>query len=499
MKSLGHLLKAAGSLVLAIWAVCSCGTARVQIREVPAAPDFSGIDSTLDLYLASLDGEPPKIQKENIDFIINECGNDTATARHAALRMYDHYRNSPLMGAETMAIHLIDTWFSAGRMKMRSDEELLAARMFAEFNRNSLIGARAPECIFKTPDGKDFNIPEDCLGEYTVLYFYDAGCPVCTIESARLKADAEAGNQPVRLNLVMVYTGQDRDIWENYCSSRLPGTTDSLNTTNLWSPGYESDFPRLYGVISTPKLFLLDKQGTIIGRNLDTESLKELLAKTVSPPQITPEEMKMLVDIVLPTIGARNCENVKALVDIFRKQLEDSSMAERAAFLGALYYDLRYRPEYPYKCGAAYLAEKEILPSGENWDGAILADALLFMELYNMTPLGEKVQDFPLPGMKKTLYGVKAPLTVVFIYSPGCTRCESEMPAIKALEDKYRNRAEFIYINSDEYDTESFLAGYFDLSLLPAIFLLGEDKDLYAKYIDAEELGELLEIILSSR
>jgi hypothetical protein len=44
------------------------------------------------------------------------------------------------MGAEAVAIHVLDKWFIDGPVRMYDDVDLLHARIFADFNRQSLIG-----------------------------------------------------------------------------------------------------------------------------------------------------------------------------------------------------------------------------------------------------------------------------------------------------------------------------------------------------------------------
>ena len=46
---------------------------------------------------------------------------------------------------------------------------------------------------------------------------------------------------------------------------------------------------------------------------------------------------------------------------------------------------------------------------------------------------------------------------------------------------------------------ESFLGDYCDLSLLPGILLVGEDKTLYAKYLSTKDLENLLKQIIAGR
>ena len=39
----------------------------------------------------------------------------------------------------------------------------------------------------------------------------------------------------------------------------------------------ESDYQRLYGVLTTPRIYVIEPQGSVIGRRLEVDSLVELL------------------------------------------------------------------------------------------------------------------------------------------------------------------------------------------------------------------------------
>ena len=102
----------------------------------------------LEEYLDVLKTEPTDVQIKEADFLISSC-NDSLVRQTVALKIFDHYLNSNIMGAEAVAVHLCDSWFIPGKIAMRSPEELMAARIFAEFNRSSLIGMKAPELALK--------------------------------------------------------------------------------------------------------------------------------------------------------------------------------------------------------------------------------------------------------------------------------------------------------------------------------------------------------------
>ncbi len=122
-----------------------------------AADAFAQLDSTvraalderLSEYFAAIEFEGPETQKGECDFLIDTCV-DSLMRQHVALSAYEHYRDSKVMGAEAVAIHVFDKWFDSGKVKMRDENELLAPRIYAEFNRRSLIGNQAPEMTLST-------------------------------------------------------------------------------------------------------------------------------------------------------------------------------------------------------------------------------------------------------------------------------------------------------------------------------------------------------------
>ena len=80
----------------------------------------------------------------------------------------------------------------------------------------------------------------------------------------------EEGRYP--LTVYAVNVGDLADAWEEY-RKNLPGAV------HLWDPLHESDWQIQYGVLQTPKLFLIGPDGVILGRGLDTPALRLLLEK----------------------------------------------------------------------------------------------------------------------------------------------------------------------------------------------------------------------------
>ena len=236
----------------------------------------NALDAKLAEYFEALKYESLDVQKEEADFLI-ESTSDSLVRQFVASRVYDHFIDSPVMGSEAVAVHVYDKWFAPGKVKMDNDMALLNAKIFADFNRQSLIGEKAPGLVMESADGNQVELftGDDKSGRYRVLFFYDADCAKCKLESIMLSNVLETEDFPI--DFVAVYAGDNRQKWDSYVSDRLSFDVNRTKVIHLWDPVLDSDFQRKYGVIQTPRMFLIRPDGIIVGRGLDTQALSMML------------------------------------------------------------------------------------------------------------------------------------------------------------------------------------------------------------------------------
>lgn len=235
------------------------------------ATDFSTLDSLLVQFYGALLPEPIETKIREFDSLIETC-NDSLTRQHVALTIFDHYREPELMGDEEIAVHIYDRWFADGTVSMTGEMEKFEARMFADFNRNTLIGHEAPLISMYDKCGKLVQLPEK--GKCSILFFYDTSCAKCRLEMKVLPQILESIDFPI--NFYAVYCGSDKKSWRRFRNTFRPRNR-KLTTVHLWDPEMETDYLRLYGIISTPKMYMTEPQGNIMGRRLEPESLMELI------------------------------------------------------------------------------------------------------------------------------------------------------------------------------------------------------------------------------
>lgn len=238
---------------------------------------FAALDSLLLRYCEAMLPLENAEKVRECDFLIESC-HDSATRSHVALALFDHYRHSKLMGEEEVAIRIYDKWFATKSIPMRSEFDALDADMFARFNRSSLIGMDAPTMRLRKPCGGRADIP--AKGKTTLLFFYEPGCSKCRAEVKLLPQALSTVDFP--LELAAIYTGTDRKAWRQF-RREIRTENPLVKVRHFWDPEIASDYQLKYGIIGTPRLFVVEPGGTIIGRRLEMDSLVQLLpiAKTL--------------------------------------------------------------------------------------------------------------------------------------------------------------------------------------------------------------------------
>ena len=252
----------------------ACLAAAAQVDSTAKAKAME----LLEQYIVTLDPETPQVKSREVDFIIETC-TDSLLRQAVAERLYDHYVTSSVMGDEEVAIHIYDNWFKPHLIEMSWDGGLLNAAYFAESNRQSLIGHKAPQLMMKDRYDEYEPMPDLKGDARAVLFFYDTDCYKCRAEMVKLKEYLPTVEVP--LEFYAIYTGIRKERWENFIDTEWDINSEYVRIHHLWDKILESDFGRAYGITETPRMFLLGKDGTILGRRLNTEALSQMLDMAV--------------------------------------------------------------------------------------------------------------------------------------------------------------------------------------------------------------------------
>lgn len=456
------------------------------------------LDEKLAEYTAAIEREGVQVQKEECDFLIGSS-TDSLVRQYVALRLYDHYMSSKVMGAEAVAIHIFDTWFLPGKVSMGDDMDLMAARVYAEFNRQSQIGMQAPELTMEAMGGDIvtlFPSGDNVKDRHSVLFFYDTDCAKCKMESILLSHLLEEEDYPI--DFYAIYTGDNRESWEAYVAERFDFPTGRTKVTHLWDTTLDSDFQRKYGILQTPRMYLIRPDQVIKGRGLDTYALALMLNEILAHPDLDYGNPQM--DPLFDNLLAHSTETgVKAAADyLAQSQLHAGDTTMCRQLLGDFLYYLAPKTGQAMKEGTKYLINEYILGRNDIWNTAddtlkVVGFAEIMDDLLSKSMQGSRIADIKVPGelltaaksAKKTmnLRKLKGESNIIIFHTNGCNICAAEIAAarniISQLDRKQKNKIKVFLVNVDDIMASdpalaSKLFDSFDLSSLP--FIISTDK-----------------------
>ena len=419
----------------------------------------AALEERLTEYFELLKYESIDVQKAEADFMI-EAAADPAVRQAVALRIYDHYLGSPVMGAEAVAIHIYDKWFEPGKVSIGSDIDLISAKIFAEFNRQSLIGEKAPELVMETLHGDTLRLFTDRRkfaqkgDRHKVLFFYDHGCAKCKMETVLLGNLLQTEDYPI--DFYAIYTGDDKEAWENYVAERFDLNPSNSNVYHLWDPSLDSDFQRKYGVVQTPRLYLVRPDGVIKGRGLNARALSLMLDQVFASPELDygkPESepyFDQLMTLFRPSEAQTPSVTVQTAADHMADtalQAGDTTMFRQ--FLGDFLYYLAPKSGQEAKEGMKYLIDNYISGRNDIWKSKddslkVIGFAQIMDDLLSKALPGSRIPDLKVPGDlfrngKKIKTGqfklskVRGDRNVIIFYTEGCNVCDAEKAAARKL------------------------------------------------------------------
>ena len=458
------------------------------------------LSSKLDEYFEALKHDPLPVQQQECDFLI-ESTSDSLVRQFVAQTIFNHFTDSKIMGSENVAVHVFDTWFLDGRVKMTDEKDFFAAKFFSEMNRSSLLGCPAPVLAMEDIQGKYVTIFSEQGKDrpFRILYFYDTSCSKCKIETILLRNLLSVKGYPVEV--YAIYAGDDRQSWMTYANEAFIMDNDSVKVIHLWDPQNNSEFQRLYGVVQTPRMFLVAPDGTIIGRGLDTKALEQLLEGVFSVSDTLTyggdEAMRMFSGI----FGMENVsrEDVCGVSDyISRQTLEKGDTLMFRQLAGDFLYYLAIQPSEPFREGMDYHIDKYILSKGDVWKSSddslkVIGLAEMMNGLLSKARPGSRLASLKVSSERLTYKGTTsgkfnlrklgAARNFILFYTEGCEICAAEKKAAREIVASDRNTI-VLLVNVDTIvktnpKLAATLMNSFDLSSLP--YIIETDSKGYVK------------------
>lgn len=193
---------------------------------------------------------------------------DSALYRETFHELYSFLKNTPGAAFQQGALD-IGSSYMLEKEEYWSKEYLEYISYDIKLSSTNLPGEKASDLLLNDSKGRERRLLEGC-SRYTILWFYLISCEECSKEAVAL-AEKEKYLRKKGVNVKAIYVGEDEEAWRNF-QKRNP-----KKWVHLWDKTGKSGLDTLYDVRTVPQIYLLDRKKRIIGRELGTEHLFDLL------------------------------------------------------------------------------------------------------------------------------------------------------------------------------------------------------------------------------
>jgi len=214
--------------------------------------------------------QPPEFIIEELKQLIYRTEANQEVYQYTVSYLLNFFNSFQRVGMNRVFVFLAENYVLNGQADWFNEAALGSiAKRTAEL-RAGYVGSEAPDLTMENLAGDSITL-YSLKKPYTFLFFWSSGCGHCetAAESIRNFMQSEAGD---RFAVYSVFTKDYRRDWEQFVDE-----FQMHEWHNVWDSQNRSNYRRLYYVVSTPLLYVLDDDKKIIGFRAGDGPIQDLL------------------------------------------------------------------------------------------------------------------------------------------------------------------------------------------------------------------------------
>lgn len=227
----------------------------------------------VDFYLDNLIPNQPDSIIKGVDELLAKCEKTPVSYRFFLTHIFNKYREAKAIGMDAVYVHIAENYIAKGKTPWIADQEKEVVLAAVKKISPTLIGKPAPDFTVQSQSGKDISL-HSIQSPYTVLFFWAPDCTNCQ-QSMPVLADFYKAYKAKGVEVFGVCSKineQEKNCWQYL------GTHPEFNWINGSDQTQGSSGVRTqYNITTTPRIYLLDKNKTIIAKDFGVEHLGEVM------------------------------------------------------------------------------------------------------------------------------------------------------------------------------------------------------------------------------
>jgi thiol-disulfide isomerase/thioredoxin len=181
---------------------------------------------------------------------------------------------SQIMGMDAVFVHLVNKYYKTGEAYWVNEKVLKNITDRADVLEKLLIGKPGPNMIMwdTTSNLKSLY---DIKADYTIIMFWDPDCGHCRTEIPEIKTWTDENGEKYNVKIFSVCSDTNLVKWRKFLRDYKMTEWENVNGTRSATANYHD----LYDIISTPTIYLLDKNKKILAKRLGAKQVFEFIAR----------------------------------------------------------------------------------------------------------------------------------------------------------------------------------------------------------------------------
>lgn len=225
----------------------------------------------LEQYFKKLTLQMPDSINKEADQIIAQLNPGSEMFKYVVWWVTNTYETSNIMGMDAVFVHMVEKYYTKEKAFWVDDAQLYKIQDRARVLKPILVGTKVKNIVLNDSLGQPHSL-HDVKAKYTVLYFWDPDCGHCQKITPKLKESYDKIKSK-GVQVFAVCTEVEIDKWKKFIREK------DLNWINVADPELHNNFRHDFDITTTPQIFLLDENKTIIAKRIEVETMNEILEK----------------------------------------------------------------------------------------------------------------------------------------------------------------------------------------------------------------------------
>ncbi len=204
-------------------------------------------------------------QEKDANFIMTELDSLFARAK-ANKEVYQYvvgytlsfFNSFQRLGMNYVFAHIADNYILNGNSDWFDEATLASISERNEIMKASFVGQKAHDLQMENVEGEVKTL-YDIETDYTLLFFWSTGCGHCEAATEHITKFMKESNYASKFSVYAVYAKEDKKDWEEFIKKY-----ETQSWTNVWDVEDKNMYHAYYYIVSTPILFLLNKNKEIM-------------------------------------------------------------------------------------------------------------------------------------------------------------------------------------------------------------------------------------------